>query len=112
MRCFLFCSQLANEGNKASHSPYKSMCTDQCTPLISVLKQMSFAANTASKQPWRSNLKSDLKFMAQNTYATTFLWTVLVFFWTKWRKEEERQLTSTRPVGFAAGNKNMPVRGH
>ena len=32
-----------------------------------------------SKQPRRSNLKSDLKFMAQTTYATMFVWAVLSF---------------------------------
>ena len=31
----------------------------------------------ASKQPWRSDLTSDLKFMAQTTYATMFVWTDL-----------------------------------
>ena len=30
-------------------------------------------ATTASKQPRRSNLKSDLKFMTQTTYATMFI---------------------------------------
>ena len=39
-----------------------------------------YEANTASKQPRRSNLKSHLKFVAQTTYATMFVWTVLVFF--------------------------------
>ena len=37
-------------------------------------------ATTASKQPWRSNLKSKLKFMAQTTYASMFVWTVLGLF--------------------------------
>ena len=31
-----------------------------------------------SKQPWRSDLTSDLKFMAQTTYATMFIWPDLV----------------------------------
>ena len=33
----------------------------------------------ASKQPWRLNLKSDLKFMTQTTYATMYVWAVLTF---------------------------------
>ena len=36
-----------------------------------------FEATVASKQPWRSDLTSDLKFMAQTTYATMFVWTDL-----------------------------------
>ena len=49
----------------------------------------------ASKQPRRSNLKSDLKFMAQTTYATMFVWTVLTSFWNlteERRKKEEEHL--------------------
>ena len=34
----------------------------------------------ASKEPRRSHLTSDLKFMAQFTYATMVVWTVLAFF--------------------------------
>ena len=47
----------------------------------------------ASKQPRRSNLKSDLKFMAQTTYATMFILAVLTSFWnlTERRKKEERK---------------------
>ena len=43
--------------------------------------------------------------MAQTTYTTMFVWTVLTFFWTFIKKERKKkdQLTSTRPVGFAAG---------
>ena len=40
-------------------------------------RKWGFEANTASKQPRRSNLKSDLKFMAQTTCATMFVWAVL-----------------------------------
>ena len=47
----------------------------------------------ASKQPWRSDLTSDLKFMAQTTYATIILWTVLTFCWTLIKKEEEEEPT-------------------
>ena len=36
-RCFLFGSQLANEGNQALHSPYISMYTDQCCALTSAV---------------------------------------------------------------------------
>ena len=62
----------------------------------------------ASKQPQRSNLKSDLKFMAQTTYATMFVWTVLTFFdHFDRRKKKKNQLTSTRPVGFAAGKNDF-----
>ena len=46
--------------------------------LLKVLK--SFEASMASKQPQRSTLKSDLKFMAQTTYTTMFVWTALAFF--------------------------------
>ena len=31
----------------------------------------------ASKQPWRQDLTSDFKSMAQTTYATMFVWIVL-----------------------------------
>ena len=46
--------------------------------------------------------------MAQTTYATMLIWAVLTFFDHFDRKKRERrknQLTSTRPVGFAAGKK-------
>ena len=59
----------------------------------------------ASKQPWRSDLTSDLKFMAQTTYATMFVWTdlaVLKLFLHLFRKKEEEESVSTRVVGFAA----------
>ena len=36
-------------------------------------------ATMASKQPRRSDLTSDLKFMAQITYANMFVWTDLAF---------------------------------
>ena len=69
----------------------------------------------ASKQPWRSDLTSDLKFMAQTTYATMFVWTDLAvlklflhLFRRKKKKKEERKFGSPRPVGFAAGkNENV-----
>ena len=44
----------------------------------------------ASKQPQRSDLTSDLKFMTQTTYATMFVWTVLAFFGPNDGKKEER----------------------
>ena len=56
--------------------------------LLKVLK--SFEASMASKQPRRSILKSDLKFMAQTTYTTMFVWTVLTSFWHFDRKKKER----------------------
>ena len=57
----------------------------------------------ASKQPWRSDLTSDLKFMAQTTYATMFVWTVLAFFGQIIKKERKKEeFVSTRVVGFAA----------
>ena len=62
----------------------------------------------AFKQPQRSNLKSDLKFMAQTTYATIFVWAVLTFMEhmaERRTKKERTQLTSTRLVGFTAGKK-------
>ena len=63
----------------------------------------------ASKQPRRSDLTSDLKFMAQTTYATMFVWTdlaVLKLFCIFLEEEERRRKSvSPRPVGFAAGKK-------
>ena len=49
--------------------------------------------------------------MAQTTYASMFVWTILTSFWhfdRKKKKEEEerRTFTITRPVGFAAGKKS------
>ena len=62
----------------------------------------------ASKQPWRSNLKWDLKFTAQTTYTTMFVWTVLTFFLKFDRKKEEQIKKDNSPLldllGFAAGN--------
>ena len=52
----------------------------------------------ASKQPRRSDLTSGLKFMAQITYTTMFVWT---FFWTL-TERRTNPLISTRVVGFAA----------
>ena len=47
----------------------------------------------ASKQPRRSNLKSDLKFLTQTSYTTMFVLTVLTFFdHFDRKKEEEEQL--------------------
>ena len=49
----------------------------------------------AIKQPLKSILKSDLKFMAQTTYATMFVLTVLTSFWNlteRKKKEEEEHL--------------------
>ena len=43
----------------------------------------------ASKQPRRSDLTSDLKFMAQTTYSTMFVWTALTFFDHFDRKKKE-----------------------
>ena len=61
----------------------------------------------ASKQPRRSDLTSDLKFIAQTTYATMFVRTdlpVLKLFsiFLEERKKEEEEFVSTRVVGFAA----------
>ena len=60
-----------------------------------------FKANMASKQPRRSNLKSDLKSMAQTAYVTMFILAVLTSFWNlteerkkKERKKEERKKTT------------------
>ena len=53
-----------------------------------------FEATVASKQPRRSDLTSDLKFMAQTTYATMFVWTdlaVLKLFLHLFRKKEEEE---------------------
>ena len=68
----------------------------------------------ACKQPRRSHLTSDLKYMAQTTYATMFVWTVLDlllnFLRKKERKKEDERtpLISTRVVGFAATKNNFP----
>ena len=60
------------------------------------------------KQPRRSDLISDLKFMAQITYATMFVWTVLTPLGPNGGRKNP--LSSTRVVGFAA-TKN-PVAVH
>ena len=55
----------------------------------------------ASKQPRRSDLTSDLKFIAQITYATMFVWTVLAFFGQiikKKEEDEERKFVPARVV--------------
>ena len=45
----------------------------------------------------RSDMTSDLKFMAQITYATMFVWTVLALFGPNGKsKEDRRQLATTR----------------
>ena len=66
-----------------------------------------------SKQPQRSDLTSDLKYMAQITYATMFVWTVLTLFGTNGRKKKERRknpVSSTRLVGFAAIKMGQSLR--
>ena len=62
----------------------------------------------ASKQPWRSDLPSDFKFMSQTTYAIMFVRTVLVLFLTLTERKKEENL-SIRVVGFAATKKNPTV---
>ena len=63
----------------------------------------------ASEQPQRSNVKSELKFMAQTAYTTMFVWTVLKLFFIFLEEERRKNpLTSTRPVGFAVG-KNTTI---
>ena len=62
----------------------------------------------AFKQPWRSDLTSDFKFMAQTTYAIMFVRTVLVLFLTLTERKKEENL-SIRVVGFAATKKNPTV---
>ena len=60
----------------------------------------------ASKQPRRSDLTSDLKFMAQTTYATMFVWTVWPSFGQMIKKERKKEeFVSPRPVCFPAGKK-------
>ena len=59
----------------------------------------------ASKQPRRSHLTSDLKYMAQTTYATMFVWTVLDLLLNFVRKKEERKKDNSpllELLGFAA----------
>ena len=45
----------------------------------------------AIKQPWRSDVTLDLKFMTQTTYALMFVWTVLVFLDQIIKKEERKK---------------------
>ena len=45
----------------------------------------------AYKQPRRTDLTSDLKFMARITYATMFVWTVLAFFGQMIKKKKEER---------------------
>ena len=58
----------------------------------------------ASKQPRRSDLTSDLKFMAQTTYATMFVWTDLavlkLFLHLLGKKKEEEENLS--PLDLSA----------
>ena len=62
-------------------------------------------------------MTSDLKFMSQTTYATMLVWAVLTYLdhFDRKKKEERKkkknQLTSTRPVGFAAGKKQTIQEG-
>ena len=61
----------------------------------------------------RSDLTSDLKFMAQITYTIMFVWTVLTFFdqsdrKKKERKKEERTFSSTRVAGASLPQLKMP----
>ena len=55
----------------------------------------------ASKQPRRSNLKSDLKCMAQTTYATMFVWTVLKLFFI-FLEEERKKEEHLAPLDLSA----------
>ena len=51
----------------------------------------------ALKQPRRSDLTSDLKFMAQTTYATMFVWTdlaVLKLFLHLFRRRKKKKNSS------------------
>ena len=52
-------------------------------------RRLGFEATVASKQPQRSDLTSNLKFMAQTTYTTMFAWTVLTFFGPNGGKKKE-----------------------
>ena len=69
----------------------------------------------ASKHPRRSHMTSDLKFMAQITYGTMFVWTFLAYVWTNDGKIEERKkkdnshLTVLDLLCFAAGKNNFHV---
>ena len=62
----------------------------------------------ASKQPWRSDLTSDLKFMAQTTYATMFVWTDLVvlklfcIFLERKKKERKKEEENLSPLDLSA----------
>ena len=56
-------------------------------------QKWSFETTVVSKQPLRSDLISNLKFMSQTTYATMFVWPVL-----DKSLRRRRKLTSTRVV--------------
>ena len=60
----------------------------------------------ASKQPQRSNLKSDLKFMAQTTYATMFVWAFIFLDQMVERRKKKDNSPLLDLLGFAAGNKH------
>ena len=51
---------------------YVTTTEEETTDFILLKVLESFEASMASKQPRRSILKSDLKFMAQTTYTTMF----------------------------------------
>ena len=60
----------------------------------------------ASKQPQRSDLTSDFKFMTQITYATMFVCIVLTLYGPNGGKKKERRKKDNSPLlellGFAA----------
>ena len=59
-------------------------------------RKWAFEATMTSKQPRRSNQKSDLKFRAKITYATMFVWTVLTLFFIF--LEERRKKEDNSPL--------------
>ena len=65
---------------------------------------MASEATAASKQPQKSDLTSDLKFVAQIIYNAFVMpvWASVHSLLKKIKREEE--FGSARPVGFAAGN--------
>ena len=56
---------------------------------VSKKKIKNFHQTENKIQPQRSDLTSDLKFMAQTTYATMFVWTVLAFFGQMIKKKKK-----------------------
>ena len=71
----------------------------------------------AFKQPWRSDLKSDLKFIAQTTYATLLFglfWPLLDHFDRRKKKERKKKKEHLAPLDLSASpqvKRELPEHG-